>query len=63
MRDTQFIPEEKDEEEGEAKELKHAEPEVQILTEKNLTISEKILPLLKKAGILSSGQGVLSVMI
>jgi len=49
MRDTQFVPEEKEEEEeGEAKEPKAAEPEVQILTEKEFNNIRKDTALLEK---------------
>ncbi len=48
MRDTQFIPEEKDEEEGESKEAKQPEPEVQILTEKEFNNIRKDTALIEK---------------
>lgn len=49
MRDTQFVPEEKeDEEEGEAKEQKVAEPEAQILTEKEFNEIKKDTALVEK---------------
>ncbi|MBM4067314.1 MAG: c-type cytochrome, partial [Planctomycetes bacterium] len=49
MRDTQFMPEEKEEEEeGEAKEPKVAEPEVQILTEKEFNNIRKDTALVEK---------------
>src|SRR3989338_3390361 len=48
MRDTQFIPEEKDEEEGETAEAKPAGPEVQILTEKEFNNIRKDTALVEK---------------
>jgi len=48
MRDTQFIPEEKDEEEGEAKESKQAEQEVKVLTEKEYNSLRKDNALIEK---------------
>lgn len=53
MRDTQFIPEEVEEDdveepEGEAKEIKHVEPEIQILSEKEFESIRKDNALIEK---------------